>query len=1108
MLSNLRQTSPKKLMQPRLSHPSKRLPAEKKKGFAVLIALSLMSFVLVIVLSLILMASVEIANTANAKDRLLARENARLGLMIALGDLQKYAGPDQRVTARAEIEPGTAVGSEKWTGVWDTSGTGANVLTWLVSGDEPTPNEGATGEQSTTISTATPSTEPVRASWISFQGGGKNSSRLAYWVQEEGVKARVNLVDRTPDMPFLNDVEARQDVSEQVLQFPTQTKIFAELAEDPAKNEIPEASVFERLGRIETAPQLGLAFPDGVDSSELLTEKQHDYTTWSAGVLENALTGGLKTNLTGRTQEQIDEILALPENVDDHYLKGDFLASYNINPATGEPLARNANPNNPSATGSGVSSNRELVRIVKEDFYEFRDDATDPDDGESEVVRQIMPVVTEASFRLGAFHTQSDTKHRIRFHADVEFWNPYPFPIRFPGEGQSRVFTVMMVPSKFGTGRGRGGDTEQLILSVEKLGAGRGRGGSVTSEELHTNLFNFDEALGSGPTGGGATNNSINETVMTSWMTIDNVVLQPGEVYHATTSRAVGLARDLGGYILGPGGDREDPADYVVDPGHGYNKWSWHTTEDPTHPVFKPDERVRVSLRIPENGITYRLIPFDSRSTNNSPIYEENGNATWSRPVWELRHAYKIEDQSQLFDELGATEYSRRVSGDYTVNDYTMGFHFKLDDEKILSIDPDASAISLGFDLRQPVWDFDNPAVKRAVMVGGVFPEDALAGVEPNPMNAPAQRDLFFNGVDLFADGNPDTHGGSFERAILYPSVTSEPRSIGSFQHLLLSPELVEYDVNDDGDDEFVQLKVGMPWSEQLNEAFDKYFFSAAPVTGWTSGQPLPLPLETSFDVSSERLRERDAASELLVSGTFNLNSLSGPAWAAMIGRTLASWQYDGPGTATNLQNAILNLSNSTDDAIESFGSILEDEKLTAVDSGDINSPDNSGRVAMRYPLRQLENQQLFDPSTPQSDSLVEFLLDEMRAFFDANGPFTSVSDFVNSGVLQRAIDRSDINGPIARFAPAYITQASILEPIAPFLTVRSDTFVIRSVSELENLSSGESFGRVICEAVVQRIPNRVDGDSARVTEEATSNNNRFGRRFVIKSISWKETIL
>lgn len=75
----------------------------KKSGFAVVIALSLMAFVILLLLSLITLVRVETAGAAQSAATLQARQNALLGLQIALGELQKHAGPDQRVSAAATV---------------------------------------------------------------------------------------------------------------------------------------------------------------------------------------------------------------------------------------------------------------------------------------------------------------------------------------------------------------------------------------------------------------------------------------------------------------------------------------------------------------------------------------------------------------------------------------------------------------------------------------------------------------------------------------------------------------------------------------------------------------------------------------------------------------------------------------------------------------------------------------------------------------------------------------------------------------------------------------------------------------------------------------------
>jgi len=1085
-------------------------PANSRQaGFAVLIALTLLSFVLLILLSLTSTTAVEFKNADIVNQQLLARQNARLGLFVALGDLQKYTGPDQKVTAQAEIESATSPSARNWTGVWDSSLSTSNkpgVTKWLVSGENPSATIGADGSDSATLTSDRTDSEPVRADWVVIEALNTTRSKYAYWVSEESVKARVNLKDNSELMTYLSTNEERQNVREQLLLAPDQNQILGEPSDSPL-----DSIILENLARVQTPLQIGLAYTKTQDITSLLAERLNDFTTSSVGVMENSLSGGLKQNLTGRNQTQIDDLLDTPGNEADGYLKGDYLLYFNINPQTGKPLANDVSANNPSFTGGGFTSNDELVRIPKEDFYSFRDKNTDLLDNAAEVVRNVMPIITEASFRLGAFHAISDEKNRIRFHADLELWNPYPYPIRFPNNGNERAFYLMLVPSDFGSGRGRD-KPEKLILSVEKTSAGRGRDVPTVDAEIHTDLTNFDERLDSG------FDNWLNETVMISRIEVEDLVLQPGEIYHASTTKSDGLARIQGGYVAGvnPDSSEDSSEDYTEDPSGNYRNWDNIGNEDDDDRIDNPniavDDTVKLSLRMPPNGLTFRVIAYDpegdepsSKQSAVSPVYEEDA-IEWAVPLFELRHIYKMEANPQP-RTLNIAEYSVPRSGDYSIDNFNIAFHFKLDDERILAGDLDASNLSLGFDLRQPVWDYDNPAVQNAIMVGGVPPEDALAGVVPDPLTAAFRKDLFFNDVDLFADTRSDSHI-NYLQVILYPNMTKEPLSVGSFQHLPLSPEEVDYDIDGDGVDEVVQLKVGMPWGGALNEAFDKYFFTGAPSSGWSTTDPLPLPAILREDIDSDRMLEADASGDFMIEGSFNVNSLSKRAWAAMISRTLLSWKYSDSSVETDVYNAFLNLSDSTDQAVKAFGSIINDTDLTSFDGGDLNAPNSAGRQAMRYPLRRLENTQIFDPSTESNDSLVEYLIDEIQEYQNSEGAFFSVSEFVNSGVLHRAIERSDINGQAPRFSTAYITQASILEPIAPYLTVRSDTFTIRSIGQVESSITGRVLSQVILEAVVQRIPDRYDGDVSGIMGLSTDNGNDFGRKFVIKSMSWKNSLL
>ncbi len=75
----------------------------KKRGFALILALALMSVTFLLVLSLISYVIVELRTAEARKATTLSRAHARLGLAVAVGELQKYAGPDQRVTATGSI---------------------------------------------------------------------------------------------------------------------------------------------------------------------------------------------------------------------------------------------------------------------------------------------------------------------------------------------------------------------------------------------------------------------------------------------------------------------------------------------------------------------------------------------------------------------------------------------------------------------------------------------------------------------------------------------------------------------------------------------------------------------------------------------------------------------------------------------------------------------------------------------------------------------------------------------------------------------------------------------------------------------------------------------
>jgi len=97
--------------------------------------------------------------------------------------------------------------------------------------------------------------------------------------------------------------------------------------------------------------------------------------------------------------------------------------------------------------------------------------------------------------------------------------------------------------------------------------------------------------------------------------------------------------------------------------------------------------------------------------------------------------------------------------------------------------------------------------------------------------------------------------------------------------------------------------------------------------------------------------------------------------------------------------------------------------------------------------------------------------------------------------------------GPRYQGSPAYISQADILEPIAPVLNARSDTFLIRSYGEALSPDGKTVLAKAWCEAVVQRYPDYLNPQDKPETPMTTPSlkpeNKIFGRRFILKSFRW-----
>lgn len=333
--------------------PDRSLPPRKRsakpRGFALVVTISLMVLLSLLAVGLLSLSTITLRSSTNATATSEARANARLALMVALGELQQAMGPDQRVSANgsilAESSGSSSVRNSRWMGVWES---------WKAGESEPSgkddPSDHSTiDEMDRGMS---PSYEPNREdhfhSWLvslpagkaedieaaktlSFTPGKKpDQTHDAVTLVGEG-----SLGDQSRDEdhvhaplvalkkdPTSENPEGRYawwvgDESQKasILYDPSASNDSLALHEELFRNQAAAAMGHtvidgledldpddETIARLPSRNTLGLV--DGITDEGL--EKFHDLTTSSFGVLADVREGGLKRDLSTILERTID----------------------------------------------------------------------------------------------------------------------------------------------------------------------------------------------------------------------------------------------------------------------------------------------------------------------------------------------------------------------------------------------------------------------------------------------------------------------------------------------------------------------------------------------------------------------------------------------------------------------------------------------------------------------------------------------------------------------------------------------------------------------------------------------------------------------------------
>jgi hypothetical protein len=515
-------------------------------GFALLVTIVLVAFLVLILVGLASFTRVETQVAANNQHQAQARQNALMALNIAVGQLQKYAGPDQRVTARADLQNAPGQPNAHWTGVYgnavesdyedrpeniavalsntanlNANGSPARLLNWLVSGNERTafdPRRGSgdvgakgniTGSPASTISflpgaaltglsattdatdtgiriadtsgtardarllvgansvtTSNNAGQPidyVAAPAIAIEapastvpgmdpaGPDVTIGRYAWWVGDEGMKARVNLPLAGSDAA-LTSAERQEQLRNAFSNSPRAAiELMARNNETdwsitpPSDNKIdPLYTPSASLAKVTTLDQTPFTSSTAAGLKTALKYRFHDASAVSTSVLSDTYAGGLKRDLSILLDPSFN-----PTGSDStanakrlwvkHTNDGTDPARYNNNGfgiPTWQHLRSYAQTRIPT---TGTDKYSLTARLPANDKSGYADDVG------------IGPVITYFSVGYRAALSAPPApgvQIRMNLYPLVVIWNPYNFTLKAPpAEGDGSNYEAGVYPT-------------------------------------------------------------------------------------------------------------------------------------------------------------------------------------------------------------------------------------------------------------------------------------------------------------------------------------------------------------------------------------------------------------------------------------------------------------------------------------------------------------------------------------------------------------------------------------------------------------------------------------------------------------------------------------
>ncbi len=1099
------------------------LPKDRRSGFALLITITLLAFLVLLLVSLASLTRVETQVASNTQQISKARQNALMALNIAIGRLQTAAGPDQRITATADIVSGRDINKKYWTGVWNASTAGADKnIAWLVSGTAPAGSGGVTtalsaasgntlvdlvGANSTDISVPTLPTPPTGnrvqvetqpiTSAVPGLSGTPAIGNYAYWVGDEGVKAKVSLGDPWKNTAAGDTILTTTNVSK------TNADTFSFFAAqrsgiegvsstgidtvttnkiDTAYPASTDATFRATLPKILTLPQLPLSYATGQSTlSSAIKNRFHNLTASSYTVLADASLGGLKKDLTawiGRPADSPASSDLIP------------LESSLINPVSNTPYTTAERYGLPKW---GII--RSYANLVNDGTAKAPIPQTDQQHG-------LFPIMTFGRLGLATSCEGTGQPLKLNLFPHVVLWNPTNVPIT--GSFEFCIGFPWNTKATFKVGATSAAATTRFTVY---MGAASVTGPTVqdASSILPFKYFRFHLNT---PAAGIAPGQSLAFVLKSNGPTVAPYVEGTNimEVISSTAGDDVSVTIDSG--------------------------TTMSATDITTNSVFCSVAGGNMDMLL-------------------CPIFTGSGVPTSTQL---LTSAYQMAHLGDGFGPPGSAIPSGPAQPAnavvFPVMDYRLSMNFSRNRQYtdnprwLANLNPRAGLI-----IRKRSYfcfTFANPSAVPPTVQG--IENSAADGVDPavlggtvirpvitelQPLNVPlfSLAQLQHAGLSLINLNPTYAVGNSYAPDYTIPRDQTSVASV--------SP--------DAGSDQVLRI---FDLSYLLNQAlWDRYFFSTVPASLTSASQltadyHLPNSRNEFYwrsNASTEfsELKTTDTASaHLLVNGGFNVNSTSIQAWRALLyshngpppsgaaptekhpfsrftqqsGTPNSTWlgyrvltdaQIDNLAAnivaQVKIRGPFLSLADFVNRRLVDVASTTEDERLKGTLQAALDAPDDVSATTLTY------NHNI-NYRTPfrSTDTLYRIL----AGAYPSNGYTTSVAS--EKEVFQGGADASAPYASMAAGAPGFLTQADLLNSLGPILTARSDTFRIRTYGDTVNPSTGLIEGKAWCEAIVQRLPDYVEPKtptSGNAAEDAlsslTPNNQTFGRRFKIVSFRW-----